>query len=62
MTATQIIEHVINKFEQLVQQYPGAYFLFFSEIDQPAINAIPAGAPFIFIDKRPAILNEIQVT
>ena len=61
MPAAQRIYHIVYKIEQLIDQYPGIDFLFLTKIDQAAIDTIPAGAPFIFVDQRAGILYKIEV-
>ena len=55
MSATEMINHVINKIQQFIYQHPGIHFFFFSEINQPAINSISTSSPLVLIDQRSGI-------
>src|SRR5882762_1555830 len=43
----EFIHHVINEFEQLVDQVAGGDLLGFAEVDHLAVDAIAGGAPAV---------------
>src|SRR5580693_4815400 len=57
--ASQRLQHVIDKIQQLVDQHPRIHFFFFAKVDQSAVNAVSSRTPFVFVDECPRVLYEI---
>ena len=61
MAAAEMVHHIVDKIEQLIDQHAGIDFVFFAKIDQTAIDAIAAGPPFVFVDQGAGILDIVHV-
>src|SRR4030095_4636907 len=56
-----MINDVIYKIQEFIDQDPGIYFFLFSKSSESAIDAVSAGPPFVFIDQCPGVLNKVQI-
>jgi len=61
LPAVERVDDIVHKVEQFVDEYAGIDFFFFSEVDQVSVDAIAAGAPFVFVDQRAGILDIVHV-
>src|SRR5437868_15545744 len=59
--AAQWVYHIIYKIQQFVDKDPCIYFFFLSEIDKVAVDAIPAGTPFILVYQGARILDIVHI-
>ena len=57
----EFIHHVINEFEQLVDEVAGGDLLLFAEIDHLALDAVAGGAPAVLVDQAGAVGAETEV-
>src|SRR3954465_810876 len=61
MPAPEMINNVVNKVKQLVDQYTRVDLFFFSKINEPPVDPISPGSPFILVNQRTWIHHEIQI-
>src|SRR5690242_17999793 len=59
--AAQLVHHVVDEFEQLVDQGHALDLLALAEVDQLAADAVARGAPFVLGEQQPAVQAEAQV-
>ena len=59
--AAEIVDDVIDEFEQFGGELAHRDFRFLAEIDELAFDAVTRGTPFIFLDKGAPIQTEAHV-
>src|SRR5580704_16599097 len=59
--AAEIVDNIIDEFEQFGGELAHRDFRFFAEIDELALDAITRGTPLIFLDEGAPIQTEAHV-
>src|SRR5882672_12122794 len=49
--ATEVVHHIIHKFQQFGNQLPHRHFLFLAEVDQLSLDSVSCRPPFVFLDQ-----------
>src|SRR6185295_5621148 len=61
LAASEIVNNIINKIEQLQNQIPNRHFGLLSKVYQLAIKPPPNRPPFVFLNQRTSVESETHV-
>src|SRR5579859_1844099 len=61
LAASQVIDHIVDKIQQFIDECTGVDLFFFPEVDKMAVDAIAACPPFILVYKGAGILDIVHI-